>query len=62
MVRLLFLQLRKKEVNWALVSLVVLPGFTGIDKIQQRYEILFFLRGLVPDVADQGGVVQPLRL
>ena len=62
MVRLLFFQLCKKEVNWALISLVVLPGFAGIDKIQQRYEILFLLRGLVPDVANQSGVIQPLRL
>ena len=61
-VRLFFLQLCKKEVNGALVSLVVLPGFACVDKVKQRYEILFFLRGLVPDVPDERRVVQPLRL
>ena len=39
MVRVFFLQVSKKEVNGALVFLVVLPGFTGIDKIKQRYEV-----------------------
>ena len=60
--RLFFLQARKKKVNGALVSLVVLPGFAGVDKVQQRYEILFFLRGLIPNVADQGAVIEPFRL
>lgn len=46
MVRVFFLQVRKKEVNGALVFLVVLPGFTGIDKIKQRYEVFFVLRSL----------------
>ena len=52
-VRLPVLQLRKKQVHRTLISLVVLSGFTGIDKVQKRDEVLFFLRGLVPDVADQ---------
>ena len=62
MVRVFFLQLCKKEVNGALVFLVVLPGFAGIDKVQQRYEVLFFLRGLIPDVADQGRIIEAFRL
>ena len=62
MVRVFFLQLCKKEVNGALVFLVILPGFAGIDQVQQRYEVLFFFRGLIPDVADQGRIVEAFRL
>ena len=61
-IRLPFLQLRKKQVHRALISLVVLSGFTGIDKVQKRDEVLFFLRGLVPDVADQCGIIEAFCL
>ena len=62
MIRVFFFQLCEKEVNGALVFLVVLPGFAGVDQVQQRYEVLFFLRGLVPDVADQGRIIEAFRL
>lgn len=39
MVRVFFLQVSKKEVNGALVFLVVLPRFACIDKIKQGYEV-----------------------
>ena len=61
-VRLPFRQLRKKQVHRALISLVVLSGLTGIDKVQKCDEVLFFLRGLVPDVADQCGIIEAFRL
>ena len=48
--------MRKEQVHRALISLVVLSGFTGIDKVQKCDEVLFFLRGLVPDVADAYGL------
>ena len=48
----------KKQVHWALISLVILSGFTGIGSVQKRDEVLFFLRGLVPDVADQCGIIE----
>ena len=57
-----FLQLRKEQVHRALIGFVVLSGFTGIDKVQKRDEVLFFLRGLVPDVADQCGIIEAFRL
>ena len=57
-VRLPFLQLRKEQVHRALISLVVLSGFTGIDKVQKCDEVLLFLRGLEPDVADQCGIIE----
>ena len=60
-VRLPFFQLRKEQVHRALISFVILSGFTGIDKVQKRDEVLFFLRGLVPDVADQRGLIEALR-
>ena len=31
---------------------VVLAGFTGVYHVKQGREVLFFLRGFVPDVAD----------
>ena len=56
MVRLLFFQTGKHQVNGALVFLVVLPGLACIYHFQQSDEVLFFLRRLIPDVADQGTV------
>ena len=38
------------------------PGFTGVYQVQEGDKVLFFLRGLVPDVADQGRIVQALIL
>ena len=61
-VRLPFRQLRKEQVHRALISLVIFSGFTGIDKVQKCDEVLFFLRGLVPDVADQRGIIEAFRL
>ena len=61
-VRLPFRQLRKKQVHRALIGFVVLSGLTGIDKIQKCDEVLFFLRGLVLDVADQRGIIEAFRL
>ena len=62
MVWLLFLQLLKEDINGALVFLIVLPCFAGVDQIQKGDEVAFFLRGPVPDVADQGGLIQAFRL
>ena len=44
-----------------MISLVVLSGLTGIDQVQKCDEVLFFLRGLVPDVADQCGIIEAFR-
>ena len=60
-VRLPFLQLRKEQVHRALISFVIFSGFTGIDKVQKCDEVLFFLRGLVPDVANQRGIIEAFR-
>lgn len=62
MVRLLFRELLKEDIDGALVFLVILPGFAGVDQVQKGDEVAFFLRGLVSDVADQGRIVQALGL
>ncbi len=61
MFRVFFLQPFKHEVNGGLKFRVVLAGFTGIYHFKQRREVLFFLRGFVPNVADKGTVKEPFR-
>ena len=56
MLRLLFRKPGEHFIHGALKFGVVLPHFAGIYHFKQGGEILFVLRGLVPDVADQGGV------
>ena len=53
-VRVFLFQPFKHEVYRALKLRVVLAGFTGIYHFKQRREVLFFLRGFVPNVADKG--------
>ena len=61
-VRVLLLQLGKEQVNGALKFLVVLSGLGCVDELQQREEVLFLRLRLVPDVPDEGGIVQALGL
>ena len=60
--RFLLFQFLKKLIHRILKFFVILTGFAGIDELQQRGEVLFFLRGFIPDVADQCAVEQPFRL
>ena len=62
MLRVFFFQTFKHEVNRVLEVLVVLAGFRRIYHFKQRREVLFFLRGFVPNVADKGAVKEPFRL
>ena len=62
MVRLFFLQTGEHEINGALVCLVVLPGLACVYHFQKGDEVLFFLRGLIPDIANQGTVQEAFRL
>ena len=59
MVGVFLLQSFKHQVYGALKLRVVLAGFTGIYHFQQRCEVHFLCRGLIPDVTDQGRVKQP---
>ena len=61
MLRVFFFQTFKHEVNRVLEVLVVLAGFRRIYHFKQRREVLFFLRGFVPNVADKGAVKEPFR-
>ena len=62
MIRVFFLQFLKQQVNGVLEILVIFPCFACINQINQHGEILFFLRGFVPDISDQGCVIQFLSL
>ena len=61
-VRVLLLQLGEQDVHRALELLVVLPRLTGVDEVQQGDKVALLRLRLVPDVADQGRIVQPLGL
>ena len=52
-VRVLLLQLGKKQVNGALKFLVVLSGLRCVDELQQREEVSLLRLRLVPDVRSE---------
>jgi len=52
MLRVFFFQTFKHEVNRVLEVLVVLAGFRRIYHFKQRREVLFLVRGFIPDIAD----------
>ena len=62
MFRLFLFQFLKQIIYGILKFFVILTGFAGVDELQQRGEVLFFVRGFIPDVADQCAVEQPFRL
>ena len=61
-VRVLLFQLGEQDVHRALELLVVLPRLTGVDEVQQGDKVALLRLRLVPDVPDEGGVVQALGL
>ena len=58
MFRLSFLQLIEHQINRVFKFLVVLPRFTCVYHVKQGGKVLFFLHALIPDVADQCGIVE----
>ena len=60
--RFLLFQFLKKLIHRILKFFVILTGFACVDELQQRGEVLFFLRGFIPDVADQCAVEQAFGL
>ena len=62
MFRLLLFQFFKKLVHGILKFLIILAGFAGVDELQQGGEVLLFLRGFIPDIADQCAVEQAFGL
>ena len=61
-VRVLLFQLGEQQIHGGLKLLVVLPRLAGVDEVQQGDEVALLRLRLVPDVADEGGVVQALGL
>ena len=61
-IRVLLLQLGEQQVHGRLKLLVILPRLAGVDEVQQGDEVALLRLRLVPDVADEGGVVQALGL
>lgn len=55
-------QILKQFIDRILELLIVLTGFAGIDKFQQRRKVLFFLRGFIVDIADECAVEQAFCL
>ena len=61
-VRVFLFQLGEQDVHRALELLVVLPRLAGVDEVQQGDEVSLLRLRLVPDVPDEGGIVQSLGL
>ena len=61
-VRVLLFQLLKQQVNRIFEILIIFPCFTGIYQINQYGKILFLLRCFVPDICDQGCIIELFRL
>ena len=62
MLRLLFRKPGEHFIHGALKFGVVLSCFAGIYHFKQGSKVFLVLRGLVPDVADQGGIEKPFGL
>ena len=60
--RLLFRQIVKENIYGAFIGLVVLSGFAGVQQVQKRDEVPFLRLRLIPDVADQRGIIEAFRL
>ena len=56
------LQLIKHDVNRVFEVLVILSGFRGIDHFEQSSEVFLVFRCLVPDVPDEGRIIELFSL
>lgn len=62
MLRIVRFQFLKQLVHGVPKLLIILPGFTGVDKFQQGGKILLLLWCLIPDIPDQRTIKQTLCL
>ena len=62
MLRLLLFQFLEQFIHRILKFFIILAGFAGIDELQQGGEVLLFLRGFIPDIANQCAVEQASAL
>ena len=60
MLRLFLFQFLKQLIHRIFKFFIILPCFGRIDKFKQRGKILFLLRGLIIDVADQSTIQKSL--
>ena len=56
MIGLFRFQCVKHQVHRILELLVVLPDFHRVDELDESGKVLFFHRGLVVDISDEGAV------
>ena len=61
MLRVLFLQVLKHDVDRILELLVIFTDLHGVDELDQRGKVLFLFRCLIVDIADQRAVKEGLR-
>ena len=59
---LLGFQCIKHQVHRVLELLVVLPDFHGVDELDECGKVLFFHRGFIMDIPDEGAVQKRFRL
>ena len=61
-VRIAGFQLIEHDIHGVLEGLIVLSGFRGIDHFEQSSKVFLVVGCLVPDVTDEGCIVQLFRL
>ena len=61
-VRIAGFQLIEHDIHGVLEGLIVLSGFRGIDHFEQGSKVFLVVGCLVPDVTDEGCVVELFRL
>ena len=62
MVRVFLLQFIKHQIYWILEILIIFPGFWRINHFQQSIKIFFFFPAFIPDIANQGTIIEFFRL
>ena len=56
MIRLFCFQCVKHQVHRVLELLVILPDFHRVDELNEGGKVLFFHRGFIVDIPDEGAV------
>ena len=62
MVRLFLLQIFKHQIDRVLKILVIFTDFHSVDEFDERGKVLFLLRCLIVDIADESTVKQDFCL
>ena len=55
-VRIFLLQIFKHQIHRVLKILVIFTNFHSVDEFDERGKVLFLLRCLIVDIADEGAV------